>query len=755
MNVDLLHNKIMECSVSHDFKRSVEQSLVPLLESEYGDDIFGVLMYEDHIAADPRSRGYWYYPLTVFTTDGASIRWIRWNVSDTTAFKNGNPYAYKGSEPIAFSLADEVPESIAAMMEGKPYFYDANSIPVKVCANVQDMTVLSGKYSQGFLDEMSRQLTEQIERVMGVSDFASSTVELRFTIADRTYMEHTNDNVTYRRLGITARGCQPRDFWVKWTRLDHDGAYTAADDVSFSNIMFEIGEDVPRKIREKEYRHLALTEPDKYDAAMSKRAATAWRDIIKLALKRAELARCAEEPAPVRSPHIEPVAEPQPAAPVFAPVAESVVEPVTESAADESIAAAAETVIEDSAIDDASRQLMRVIGDMPRAESDENDNNDSSDDSYDDIVAMAMAALNASAPKTEAEQPIMASDDDGEFAMSVEHEEYDEAGIDEDAALADFIYSASFAQADEQPAADSEEDITNTVTDNDTEISSDTEEKTDEAEAVTETEAEVEQPDEERIRAELEERIRREMEEKAREQEKALREESERLRRENERLVAAARESEEQRRRERELAAMREEEERLARERRERETREEEMRRRAALEEQQRRDAEERARFAEAARAAVEQQRRIEAERAANEARAREQAMRAERDRLLREDEARRAEERRRDEERRRAEEAKKAVAPPPVEYMSKRAKLIFGRSFDPNILGRIKEIVEETLVAKNKGDIHIHIKAYPVDSYTINLDIMKIPVSEKNLLVSIIKAIGNSKIGVTKITVE
>lgn len=751
MNIDLLHNKIMECSVSHDFKRSVEQSLVPMLESEYGDDIFGMLMYEDHIAADPRSRGYWYYPLTVFTTDGASIRWIRWNVSDASAFKNGNPYSYKGSEPITFSFVDEVPESIAAMMDGKAYFYDANSIPVKVCASVQDMTVLSGKYSQGFLDEMSRQLTEQIERVMGVGDFSSSTVELRFTIADGTYMEHTNENVTYRRLGITARGCQPRDFWVKWTRLDHEGAYTAADDVSFSNIMFEIGEEVPRKIREKEYRHLALTEPDKYDAAMSKRAATAWREIIKLALKRAELTRYAQEPATARVTRTERTAE-QPVVPVAEP---KMTKAVTESmpTSDESMADVAESVIENSNIDEASAQLMRVIGDMPRAEAVESDDNGNDDDGYDDIVAMAMAALNASAPKTEteAEQPTMASDEDGEFALSVEHEEDDVSSVDEDAALADFIYSASFADAEENTtAAYDEGDIVGS------DIDSDTEENTaDSDEQLAETKAKVEQSDEERIRTELEERIRREMEEKAREQEKALREESERLRRENERLVAAARESEEQRRRERELAAMREEEERLARERREKEAREEEQRRRAALEEQQRRDAEERARFAEAARAAVEQQRRIEAERAANEARAREQAIRAERDRLLREDEARRAEERRRDEERRRAEEAKKAVVPPPVEYMSKRAKLIFGRNFDPNILGRIKEIVEETLVAKNKGDIHIHIKAYPVDSYTINLDIMKIPVSEKNLLVSIIKAIGNSKIGVTKITVE
>ena len=44
--------------------------------------------------------------------------------------------------------------------------------------------------------------------------------------------------------------------------------------------------------------------------------------------------------------------------------------------------------------------------------------------------------------------------------------------------------------------------------------------------------------------------------------------------------------------------------------------------------------------------------------------------------------------------------------------------------------------------------------KAYPIDAYTINLD-MKLPESEGELLVTLVKAIGNGHLGITKIIVE
>ncbi len=693
MNIDLMHNKILEGSISSDFKRSVENSLVPLLAEEYGDDLFGILMYEDHFGRIVGDGGLWYYPLTVFTPDGASVRWICWSIAEEKSFKNGNPYSYKGTENIEFTLCDELPEGLSEAVAGRSISYSAAAIPMRVFAKVENPMQLAGKYDQGFIDEMARQLTERIEEAMSVSDFASSTVELRFPLSVESFMEHTHENVTYRRLLLTARGCQPRDFWVKWTRLDGEGAYTAKDEVSADDILFEIGEDVPRKIREKEYRHLALTEPDKYDAAMTKRAAKEWRNIIKLALNRGELVR-AEDKGAVEMPE------------AAAPAAER--------------------------IDDASEQLLRILEQFPAPETaaaPEVHDNDTFDD---DIVRMAMAALNASnsaVGEPAVDEYKMAEEASEENSEVLREEASLDTDIDEEAAIADFIYSAAFADDTPKDGIPSEEKVV---------------EASPSAEQI--------------MRAELEAKIRRELEAEARakaEEARLLREEHERLRRENERLLAAARAAEEARKREESLQAMRAEEQRIEQQRIEQQRLAEEEERRARAEEQARRDAEERARFAEAARLAVEQQRRIDEERAANEARAREQALMLERERLIREDEARRAEQRMREEERRRIEEARRAPAPPPVEYMTKHAKLIFGRSFDPGVLTRIKEIVERTLVEKKKENIRIHMKAYPVDSYTINLDIMKIPTTEQELLVSIIKAIGNGRIGITKIIVE
>ena len=109
------------------------------------------------------------------------------------------------------------------------------------------------------------------------------------------------------------------------------------------------------------------------------------------------------------------------------------------------------------------------------------------------------------------------------------------------------------------------------------------------------------------------------------------------------------------------------------------------------------------------------------------------EAQRLERERLAREEEARRR-------------------AQPT--YITKHARLIFRRPVDLNVITKIKEIVEATLVQEQKAHIHIYMKAYPIDSYTINLD-MKLPDTESELLVTLVKAIGNGRLGITKIIVE
>jgi hypothetical protein len=108
---------------------------------------------------------------------------------------------------------------------------------------------------------------------------------------------------------------------------------------------------------------------------------------------------------------------------------------------------------------------------------------------------------------------------------------------------------------------------------------------------------------------------------------------------------------------------------------------------------------------------------------------------------------------------RREAEERRAAPKEEPpvteVAYISRKAKLLFRKPVDLNVIKSIKEIVEQTLIANHKENVQIRMKAYPLDSTTIALDIIRMPASESELLVSIIKAIGNGGLGIGKITLE
>ena len=163
---------------------------------------------------------------------------------------------------------------------------------------------------------------------------------------------------------------------------------------------------------------------------------------------------------------------------------------------------------------------------------------------------------------------------------------------------------------------------------------------------------------------------------------------------------------------------------------------------------------------------AVEEQKRVEAERRARAERERQEALAKESERLRLEEEARRLdEERRREEQRKREEERHKReeeerrrreaeAERARVQIVERRVNLIFRYNFDPNIIPRIKEITDSTIQQLNKGDVDIHIRAYPNDANSIFLNV-KLPSNEMDLLVSIVKAIGNARIGVTKVSIE
>ena len=738
MIIDLFHNKIVKDTATDAFVESFNSVLVPMLEDKYGDALEAVTMYEDYLADDLSFEGEWYYPLSVkLQGEDAIIAWIKWPVSKKT-FRNNIPYAYIGNGSIEFAFAGFVPTGFADKLQGRRIDYDRKAIKLTVEAVTDDPTLLVGKYSQTFVDELASQITDELCGVLGVESFENSTMELQLVFAPGTYLEHTSENVTYRRLLLVDKGCQARDFWVKWTRFSGVGGFRVSDNVNANTVKFELGEDAPQKIREKEYRFLAGANPSKYQAAMGKRNVTEWRDITKRAIKRGDLVKIAVEPA-------------------FVPVAQ----------------AASIPVMDTTVQDDVNDQLRALLGSFgvatPVAE--EPVSEPETADAFDVVAELAKSVL-----ATETEE---------EFEVEIEEtpaveETVEEAPFEIDEPVAEpAVYGEPATEEIEEPTPVVEEIAEpemksifdfdfGSMDEPEEEIFSMGEITLEEYEsAVAAAEPTESKPiDEDAIRREIEAKLRLEYETEARlraeREAEQLRLEHERLREENERLVALAKEAEAKRIAEEEARRQEEEARRIAEEERQRELeakKAEEERIRAEIEAKMRLEAEERARIAEAARMAVEEQKRLEAERAAKEERERLEALEREAERLRKEEEARRLEEQRRREEqlrreeeerrRREEEEAKARVA-----IVTKQAKLLFRYAVDLNVVKRIKEVVEKTLVENNKEKLNIHIKAYPQDTNSIVLEI-KLPQNETDLLVSMMKALGGASIGITKIILE
>jgi len=324
MNVDFLHNQIIRDTVTPAFIESFNENLLPSLCLKYGESLEYVQFYEDHIRDGLRIGGIFYYPLTVVISGVARTEWISWQVSNYRLYDNFNPFTYKGQEFLAFSFAQNVPAEALSKVEGKPIFSRGNTLPVILSAATDDKTFLAGKYSQGFIDLLSSELTEAIENEIAIVGLASSGVVLEMNFAPGTYMEHIVGNTTYRRLRIKARACSARDLWVKWTRLDGKGTYTVSDNVDRSMIRFELAEDVPGKIKEKEYRYLTTESVNKYQQSMGRKNITEWREMMRRVIRRGEvekyerikIAKPATEPAPEKIED-EPTIVAEPVAPAI------------------------------------------------------------------------------------------------------------------------------------------------------------------------------------------------------------------------------------------------------------------------------------------------------------------------------------------------------------------------------------------------------------------------------------------------------
>ena len=711
----LTNNQILKNCLTDKFLDSVEKILLPAVEEKWGKA--DIHMYEDLLRSELLIDGRWYYPLTVLSSDEPKVQWISWAVT-ASDFKDKNPYAYTGKGSIDFELCD-IPEGLREKFSDYLGYSGKVGIGISVEAVARDITFLSGRYSQRFVDEMSRQITERISSLMSCEGLEDSTLSLLMAFAPESYFEHTSENVTYRRLLLIDRGSQPRDFWVKWTRLNSAVGYSVSDDVRDSDIEFDLGEDVPQKIREKEYRFLLREGREKYQNAMGRKNVTEWREIIRRAIKRGELQK------------IEPTEQEI----VFE---DDISAKLKSILGDSYKPEPKEPVAEETPLGDDYVKALEIAKGIVNAE-----NQEAVDDTTEIVfpeLDSGEVLLELGEPSVEAEAE--AKEEKGDIfdlpwlePAEEATEEKDEPTLEIPAEPLQLEPVVEEEKAEEPEAYEPEvceEPVFGEAKVKVVKTFGEVSMKPDDSPSAALREAEA-RAGELSIRLEYEKQMRERLEaeiERLRQGEKRLTEENDRLRADIKANEAKYREAEESYKLE--ITRLTAQNEILAR-----------------SEERQKE------RLATAARDAVERQKLLEEEKRHAE---------AERARLERE-----------------MQEAPVPApaaptttpaptpAPSPAEptepasepesdsytYVSKNVKLLFRRPVDPNITGRIYEIIKATLEYFGKEKVNLRIKASVPDSETVNLEFTSIPMEEMQLLSNIIQVLGSSGLGIAKAIVD
>ena len=305
MKINFQHNTLIRETITEGFLRYFNENLVPLLKELYGETVEEVLFYDNTLHLDLTSDGKRFYPLTLLLNGAQKRQWVSWEYPKGNSFLDSNPFAYIANTPLAFTLQAQVPAEFETLVEKMPLDYSRASLPISVSVMTGSAKLLVGKYSQSFLDELSKQITAKIEEAHGVRGLYKSNIRLCMTFAPMTFMEHNCEGVTYRRLTMSEDGGRAeKDFWVCWRRCDSEVPVTVGEDIAPGEVLFFIGEDVPQKVREKEFRYLTRQNAEKYRSAMGRKTVTEWREFLKKAIKRGDLVRIQDQ-----APTTQPVAE--------------------------------------------------------------------------------------------------------------------------------------------------------------------------------------------------------------------------------------------------------------------------------------------------------------------------------------------------------------------------------------------------------------------------------------------------------------
>ena len=545
---------------------------------------------------------------------------------------------------------------------------------------------------------MAIQLTARIESQMMISGLAKSDIALQLVFAPGTYMEHPQGEFTYRRLLISENGRAVKDFWICWQRVGEGKNFTVCDEVSADEIRFSIGEDVPQKVREKEYRFLVQADADKYRAAMGRKNVTEWREIIKRAVKRGTLAKItidekvAEHAGQIKDKLEEILGKMQPA-----PQATEI--PVSQET------------------DEAYEKAMAYMRSFVQ------ENTVATEEPTEEEAGELAAVEEESLEEVEETEQIEETEEIEEVEETEETEEAEETEeieeVDEEPVQESFSFDAPVCA---EPKAEPTVDVDALRAEMERQLRAELHER---EQALLQREYELERKrkalddeikEHELNRAEREIELRRQAQNEARLDWEA---------KERDRLTAQALEA---------IELRKAEEARIAEE---------------ARRAEEARIAEE-ARRAEEARIA-EEARKAEAARIAEEARRAEEARIAE--------EARRAEEARIAEEARKAEEARIAETGSATDtvytYTQKMVHLIFRHPVDPNVMTRIQELMADTIRYFGKEHVFIKVKASIPAEDTVDLHFTQFPVEEHKLLVDMIQVLGNSDLGICRVLVD
>ncbi len=605
-------------------------------------------------------------------------------------------FLHKATE--AAPMAEELIQSSAAMN-------------MKVAAT--DSAYLKGTYSSAFVCEMAAQLTSEIENRLLVSGLSKSDITLELVFAPGTYMEHPQGEYTYRRLLISENGRARKDLWVRWRRMGEGKNFTVCDDVTSAEIRFSLGEDVPQKVREKEYRFLVLADPEQYRAAMGRKNVTEWREIIKRAVKRGTLEKI------------------------------TIDDKVAEHA---------------GLIKDKLEELLGKVAPAPAPEPKIKATEPEADEAYEKAMQyMRSFVENAAKPVEEEEAEIAVEetsateDAETETVEEVAEEaEATEAESEKEIDATEEIEEAAEEEIEETIEAEAIKGVAVTAVNEDFEA---------ESKRITFAKAADTTLDIAALRAEMESELRAEMEAKERE----LQQREYALERQKQALASEIREHEINRvERENEVRRQAQNQARLEWEARERDRLAAQARLAVEARKIEEARAAEEARKAEEARLAeearkAEEARLAEEARKAEEARLAEEARKAEEARLA--EEARKAEEARLAEEARKAEEARLAeeAAEPQIiyTYTEKLVHLIFRHPVDRNVMGRIQDLMTDTIRYFKKENVFIKVKASIPAEDTVDLHFTQFPEEENQLLIDMIKVLGNSDLGICRVLVD